>query len=122
MVSMLQRVDLGEVGYPDVIGRLAGWLAERQADTEGDRLFLLSHPPVITYGARTAAEDLPAELGIPTVQVDRGGYATYHGPGQLVGYLVVVTMVSLSQLAAESHTPTPTDAEVRDAVATALTY
>jgi lipoate-protein ligase B len=49
-------------------------------------LFLLSHPPVITCGPRTAAADLPAALGIPAVEVDRGGYATYHGPGHLVGY------------------------------------
>ena len=43
---------------------------------------------MITYGSRTAPEDLPADLGIRTVEVDRGGFATYHGPGQLVGYLV----------------------------------
>ena len=86
---MTLRVDLGEVGYDEAVRRMAGWVAERQAGTAGDRLFLLSHPPVITYGPRTAEGDLPDELGIPAVLVDRGGYATYHGPGQLVGYLVV---------------------------------
>ncbi|TDD47585.1 lipoyl(octanoyl) transferase [Kribbella antibiotica] len=66
------------------------WVDERLAGTAEDRLFLLSHPPVITYGSRTAASDLPAETaGIPAVAVDRGGFATYHGPGQLVGYLVI---------------------------------
>ncbi|MTD53353.1 lipoyl(octanoyl) transferase LipB [Amycolatopsis sp. RM579] len=68
---------------------MAGWVAQRRAETAGDRLFLLTHPPVITYGRRTPASELPAASGIPAVPADRGGYATYHGPGQLVGYLVV---------------------------------
>ena len=86
---MLERVDLGEVEYGDAVARMGRWVAERQAGTVGDRLFLLSHPPVITYGPRTETADLPADLAIRTVRVDRGGYATYHGPGQLVGYLIV---------------------------------
>jgi lipoyl(octanoyl) transferase len=87
---MLQRVDLGEVPYDRAVADMAGWVDERRRGLAGDRLFLLSHPPVITYGPRTALTDLPpAAAGIPTVPVDRGGFATYHGPGQLVGYLVV---------------------------------
>lgn len=85
---MLERVDLGEIDYDEARTRMAGWVKECQEGIAGDRLFLLSHPPVITYGPRTAAADLPADLAIRTVEVDRGGYATYHGPGQLVGYLV----------------------------------
>jgi lipoyl(octanoyl) transferase len=85
----LARIDLGEVLYAEAAEAMRGWLAECQAGTAGDRLFLLSHPPVVTYGPRTSPGDLPAEAaGIPTVPVDRGGQATYHGPGQLVGYLV----------------------------------
>jgi lipoyl(octanoyl) transferase len=69
---------------------MRGWVEERVEGAAEDRLFLLSHPPVITYGPRTVLDDLPAETAaIPTVQVDRGGFATYHGPGQLVGYLVI---------------------------------
>lgn len=86
---MLERVDLGEIGYDEATSLMAGWVKERQAGVVGDRLFLLSHPPVITYGVRTAAGDVPEDLGIRAVEVDRGGFATYHGPGQLVGYLVV---------------------------------
>jgi lipoyl(octanoyl) transferase len=85
----LVRVDLGEVAYRTAAEAMRGWVAECQAGTAGDRLFLLSHPAVVTYGVRTRPEDLPAEAsGLPTVEVDRGGQATYHGPGQLVGYLV----------------------------------
>ena len=69
---------------------MAGWTAQRRAGTVGDRLFLLSHPPVITYGQRTDPADLRrGHHEIPLVAVDRGGYATYHGPGQLVGYLIM---------------------------------
>jgi lipoyl(octanoyl) transferase len=86
---VLQRVDLGEVSYPEALDRMAGWVDERRAGRAPDRLFLLSHPPVITYGRGTPPGDLPSEPGLTTVAVDRGGHATYHGPGQLVGYLVM---------------------------------
>jgi lipoyl(octanoyl) transferase len=89
-VSVLQRVELGEVEYEVAAKDMKTWVGERIEGEAGDRLFLLSHPPVITYGPRTSLADLPAETAaIPTVAVDRGGFATYHGPGQLVGYLVI---------------------------------
>jgi lipoyl(octanoyl) transferase len=85
----LVRIDLGEVGYAEAVAAMQGWVAEGQAGTEGDRLFLLSHPAVVTYGPRTSSAALPpAASGLPVVPVDRGGQATYHGPGQIVGYLV----------------------------------
>lgn len=85
----LTRVDLGEVPYAEAAGAMRQWVTECQSGAAGDRLFLLSHPPVVTYGARTRPEDLPdATSGLPTVEVDRGGQATYHGPGQIVGYLI----------------------------------
>ncbi len=89
-LKAMQRVDLSEVDYEVAGKEMRGWVEERVEGTSPDRLFLLSHPPVITYGPRTSLEDLPAEAaGIPAVAVDRGGFATYHGPGQLVGYLVI---------------------------------
>jgi lipoyl(octanoyl) transferase len=85
----LARIDLGEVEYHAAIAAMNGWVAQCQAGAAGDRLFLLSHPPVVTYGSRTSPADLPAAAsGLPVVEVDRGGQATYHGPGQIVGYLV----------------------------------
>ncbi|WP_238013122.1 lipoyl(octanoyl) transferase LipB [Dactylosporangium sp. AC04546] len=83
------RVDLGEVAYGPAVEAMRGWVAQRQAGTAPDRLFLLSHPPVVTYGRHTPAADLPQDGSLDLVEVDRGGHATYHGPGQLVGYLVV---------------------------------
>jgi len=86
----LERVDLGEIPYDEATEAMRGWVNERQAGQAGDRLFLLSHPPVITYGQRTDSADLRlGQHDIPVLPVDRGGYATYHGPGQLVGYLVL---------------------------------
>jgi lipoyl(octanoyl) transferase len=86
----LERVDLGEIPYAEATEAMRGWVAERRSGQAGDRLFLLSHPPVITYGQRTDPADLRlGQHDIPVLPVDRGGYATYHGPGQLVGYLVL---------------------------------
>ncbi|MEU0530472.1 lipoyl(octanoyl) transferase LipB [Amycolatopsis tolypomycina] len=82
----IKRVDLGEVEYHQALADMRTWVEERQQGLAEDRLFLLSHPAIVTYGPRTDPADLPADL--PAVQVDRGGFATYHGPGQLVGYLV----------------------------------
>jgi lipoyl(octanoyl) transferase len=50
---------------------------------------LVVHPSVITYSARTPPRELPAHGSIPLVAVNRGGQATYLGPGQLIGYLVL---------------------------------
>jgi len=86
----VERVDLGEVPYATALDLMAEWVQERRAGRAPDRLFLLSHPAVITYGKLTPPTDLPADADwLPTVAVDRGGHATYHGPGQLVGYLVM---------------------------------
>ncbi|MCF1182366.1 lipoyl(octanoyl) transferase LipB [Marichromatium gracile] len=53
-----------------------------------DELWLLEHPPVFTLGQAGRREHLLATGDIPVVQVDRGGQVTYHGPGQLVAYLL----------------------------------
>lgn len=90
----LRRVDLGEVPYAEASESMATWVEQRREGRAPDRLFLLTHPEVITYGTRTPDADVPPVTSadgtpIPIVPVDRGGLATYHGPGQLVGYLVL---------------------------------
>jgi lipoyl(octanoyl) transferase len=61
----------------------------RTADTP-DEIWLVEHPPVFTLGqAGNPAHLLAADPAIPLVKVDRGGQITYHGPGQVVAYLLL---------------------------------
>ncbi|CAB3756721.1 lipoyl(octanoyl) transferase LipB [Paraburkholderia solisilvae] len=61
----------------------------RTAET-ADEIWLVEHPPVFTLGqAGDPAHLLAADSGIPLVKVDRGGQITYHGPGQVVAYLLL---------------------------------
>ncbi len=68
---------------------------ERAADRCPDTLLLLEHPHVFTFGRSAQAhdcgepEDHLRDLGFPVYQVERGGAATYHGPGQIVGYPIL---------------------------------
>ncbi|MFJ4633832.1 lipoyl(octanoyl) transferase LipB [Streptomyces sp. NPDC088847] len=87
--SGLERIDLGEIPYVEAVEQMRSWVRQRQEGVIADRLALLTHPSVITYSARTPRHELPVQAGIPLVEVDRGGQATYHGPGQLIGYLVI---------------------------------
>ncbi len=62
--------------------------AERNELTP-DEIWLLQHPRVFTQGQAGKSEHLLAPGDIPVIQVDRGGQVTYHGPGQLVAYLML---------------------------------
>ena len=78
------------VDYDKAMERMAELVEQRKRDERPDTLWLLSHPQVYTVGRRTPTGHLPdPEHGIPVVETTRGGQLTYHGPGQLVGYLVV---------------------------------
>lgn len=54
-----------------------------------DELWLTEHAPIYTLGLAGRAEHLLRANAIPVLKVDRGGQVTYHGPGQLVGYLLI---------------------------------
>jgi len=54
-----------------------------------DELWLVEHPPVYTLGLAGKREHLLRDTDIPVVQTDRGGQVTYHGPGQVVIYLLI---------------------------------
>lgn len=79
--------DLGVTQYADVFPRMQVFTAERDADT-ADELWFTEHEPVFTQGQAGKPEHLLLPGDIPVVQTDRGGQVTYHGPGQIVGYLL----------------------------------
>lgn len=89
----LQVQDWGFLSYEAAYERQKLMLQKRQEHRIPDTLVLVEHPPVITCGRRTPETDIllsPEELeklGVSIFQVERGGEATYHGPGQIVGYL-----------------------------------
>ena len=62
--------------------------AARTAETP-DELWVCEHPPVYTLGLAGKAEHRLIDNGIPLVKIDRGGQITYHGPGQVVIYLLL---------------------------------
>lgn len=86
----------GRVGIrmPGLVDYLPAWQAmQRFTDRRGpdtpDEIWLLEHRPVFTQGQAGKAEHLLFPGDIPVVQADRGGQVTYHGPGQLVAYLLL---------------------------------
>lgn len=80
--------DLGLSDYTQVWQAMQRFTDERTEDTK-DEIWLVEHPPVFTQGQAGKAEHLLMTGEIPVVQVDRGGQVTYHGPGQLVVYVLL---------------------------------
>lgn len=80
--------ELGLVEYLPAWHAMQHFTNTRGAHT-ADELWLLQHLPVFTQGQAGKAEHLLVPGDIPVVQADRGGQVTYHGPGQLVGYLLL---------------------------------
>lgn len=79
---------LGAQDYEPTWRRMQHFTDTRNSDTV-DEIWLLEHEPVFTQGQAGKAEHLLSTGDIPVVQVDRGGQVTYHGPGQLVVYLMI---------------------------------
>jgi len=79
---------LGLQPYIKVWRNMQRFTDERKASTR-DEIWLLEHPSVFTQGQAGKSEHLLDPGNIPVVQVDRGGQVTYHGPGQLIAYLLL---------------------------------
>lgn len=80
---------LGRVEYETAWRAMQSFSLGRSADT-ADELWLLEHSPVYTLGIAGRHEHLPrAASDIPVIKTDRGGQVTYHGPGQIVAYLLL---------------------------------
>ncbi|WP_137888515.1 lipoyl(octanoyl) transferase LipB [Pseudomonas sp. 2FE] len=80
--------ELGQVPYEPTWHAMQHFTDARGPLTP-DEIWLLQHPPVFTQGQAGKAEHVLFPGDIPVVKVDRGGQVTYHGPGQLVGYLLL---------------------------------
>jgi lipoyl(octanoyl) transferase len=85
---VLEVREWGRTRYSDALARMRQLRSERARGLVPDTLILTEHDPVVTVGVGGAdPATLPTDL--PVVNVERGGLATYHGPGQLVGYPIV---------------------------------
>jgi lipoyl(octanoyl) transferase len=79
---------LGRTDYERCWRAMRAWTDARGVDT-ADELWLTEHAPVYTLGLAGRREHLLRDNAIPVIKVDRGGQVTYHGPGQLVAYVMV---------------------------------
>ncbi|MBQ0780448.1 lipoyl(octanoyl) transferase LipB [Thalassolituus oleivorans] len=79
---------LGLCDYQSVYDDMVATTESRDANS-ADELWFLQHFPVFTQGQAGKAEHVLMAGDIPVIQTDRGGQVTYHGPGQLVVYLLV---------------------------------
>ena len=87
----LQVVDLGQLDYVAARDRqLAEVEARKASDDLPDLLLVVEHPHVITVGrSKDAVRNVLAPGDVPVIEIERGGDATYHGPGQVVAYPIV---------------------------------
>lgn len=79
---------LGTQDYSHAWNAMRAFTDNRDADTP-DEIWFLEHPPVYTLGQNGKQEHILNATDIPIIHADRGGQVTYHGPGQLVGYVLI---------------------------------
>jgi lipoyl(octanoyl) transferase len=79
---------LGRTAYADTLDAMRAFTAARD-QAAADEIWVTQHDPVFTQGLAGKAEHVLAAGPIPVVATDRGGQVTYHGPGQVVAYLLV---------------------------------
>lgn len=79
---------LGCRSYLDTFEAMKSFTRNRD-ETSSDEIWFLEHEPVFTQGQAGKEEYVLSPGDIPVVQSDRGGHVTYHGPGQITGYLLI---------------------------------
>ena len=79
----------GLVPYPEAIAEMQARIAAIRAGTAAERVWLLQHPPLYTAGTSAKPADLADPGRFETFAAGRGGQWTYHGPGQLVAYVML---------------------------------
>ncbi len=83
------RIGTGPVPYPAAIQAMRERAAAIRDGTADELVWLLEHPPLYTSGTSARTEDLSDPERFETFAAGRGGQWTYHGPGQLVGYVML---------------------------------
>ena len=91
MSTNLQTRWLGRIGYEEGLELQESLVRDKIAGESRDTLLLLEHEPVYTMGRSRDESSLGEEINLPhpVHRTNRGGQATYHGPGQLVGYPIL---------------------------------
>ena len=91
MTRPWQLVDLGTASYREVWAHQLALVEARQRGEVPDTLLVVEHPHVFTLGRRREAKQNVLAAGdVEVVEIERGGDVTYHGPGQLVAYPIVL--------------------------------
>jgi lipoyl(octanoyl) transferase len=85
---MITIRDLGQQPYLSVWEKMKQFTTER-SDKTPDEVWILQHPAVYTQGQAGKSEHILNPGNIPVVQTDRGGQITFHGPGQLIAYVLL---------------------------------
>lgn len=85
-------IDLGTMDYLECWNLQKELVAKRAKEEISDQLIFVEHPHVVTLGRRNAvyhASSHDSDNKVPVYEIERGGEATYHGPGQLVAYPIL---------------------------------
>lgn len=91
MPAPWQVLDLGTADYREVWRKQLELVEARQVGRAPDTLIVVEHPHVFTLGRRRdAQQNVLAPGDVPVIEIERGGDVTYHGPGQLVAYPIVL--------------------------------
>lgn len=89
MTTLEWQVSREPVSYPDAVEAMEARVAGIAAGHEPELVWLLQHPPLYTAGTSARLADLIDPQRFPVFETGRGGQYTYHGPGQLVAYVML---------------------------------
>ena len=87
-MRLLTFRNIGFRPLPDVWEEMKKFTDERNRTTQ-DEVWLVEHPPIYTLGLNSNPDHVLEASNIPILKIDRGGQVTYHGPGQLIAYVML---------------------------------
>ncbi len=92
MKKKINVIDAGHLSYGEALKLQLETQHKRIENQIEDTIIFVEHPPVITTGRRDQSHNIfvdPGDVGAELVKTSRGGEVTYHGPGQIVGYIII---------------------------------